>query len=161
MTRIRRRTLLQGLSLGSGAAVLGPLAQRLHAEADGEAPPTRWVFVLEGNGLNPKQIQPIGIERKKDAKSRNSVDKLVDQPLAPHKLPEALGPLEPFKDRLTICQGLSGRICGGGHSNDFGALGCYPHNKGAYGETIDAALREPLCPGRYSPRSRAVLQSGR
>ena len=44
-------------------------------------------------------------------------------------------------DRLTLLQGLSGRICGGGHSTAFGALGVYPGvKKGPMAETLDCAL---------------------
>ena len=53
----------------------------------------RFVFVVEGNGLPPDQIQPVGIERKKNAQSQNDVDRLVDAPLDNHELPEALKPL--------------------------------------------------------------------
>lgn len=140
MNALTRRDLFRGLSLGTGAFLLSPILQKLRAEAAGAAAPMRFVFVLEGNGLNPDQIQPEGIERRKNAHSRNDEEKLEDRALAGHKLPEALAPLEPYRDRLCILQGLSSRVCGGGHSNNFGALGVYSSKKGAYGETIDMAL---------------------
>jgi hypothetical protein len=146
---VSRRELLRGVSLGAGAVLLSPVVQQLQAEARGQTGrPKRFVFVLEGNGLNPDQVQPVGIPRQRDAQSRNSVSTLQDLPLAPHELPEALQPLAPFKDRLTIVQGLSGRVCGGGHSNNFGALGVYSSKKGPAGETIDAALAKAL-PGIF------------
>jgi hypothetical protein len=52
--------------------------------------------------------------------------------------------LAPFQDRLAIVQGLSGRICGGGHSNNFGAPGAHPSKAGAAGEMIDLALARAL-----------------
>ena len=45
-------------------------------------------------------------------------------------------------------QGLSGKVCGGGHSNNFGALGVYSSKAGAAGETVDAALAKAL-PGIF------------
>lgn len=141
---ISRRDWFRGLSLGAGSTLLSSVLTRLHAESAGAPAPTRFVFVVEGNGLNPDQIQPVGIERKKNAHSRNDNEGLSDIPLTDHALPEAIEPLKDFKDRLTIVQGLSGRVCGGGHSNDFGALGCYPHKRGAFDQTIDGALARAL-----------------
>jgi len=54
------------------------------------------------------------------------------------------------KNRVTVVQGLSGKIAGGGHSNDFGALGCYKCGGGVgnsgspAAETIDVALGKKL-----------------
>ena len=45
---------------------------------------------------------------------------------------------------MTIIHGLSGRIARGSHNSGFGALGCWPMGKKAYGETIDAALARKL-----------------
>ena len=141
---LTRRSFLHGTTLGAGGVLLAPLLQRLQAESAGAPAPRRFVFVVEGNGLNPDQIQPKSITRKRNAQSQNDADGLVDLPLAQHDLPRALEPLADFKDRLTIIQGLSGRVCGGGHSNNFGALGCYSAKKGPAGETIDCALAKAV-----------------
>lgn len=138
---LERRQILKGFSLGASSLVLAPLVARLEAEAAGA--PTkakRFVFVLEGNGCNPEQVQPVGIERKRESER----DALVDLPLADYELPPALQPLSALKDRLSIVQGLSGRVCGGGHSNNFGALGVYSGKAGAAAETIDGALARHL-----------------
>lgn len=138
---VSRRNLLKGFSLGTSSLLLSPLAARLEAEAAGkQSKPKRFVFVVEGNGLNPEQVQPEGIERKK----HHQREQIVDLPLSDHKLPSALEPLADFKDRLTILQGLSGRVCGGGHSNNFGALGAYSGKAGAHAETINAALAKAV-----------------
>lgn len=139
-----RRQLLRGVTLGASSVLLSPFVHRLSAETRGNYHPKRFVFVMEGNGFNPNQAQPATIPRKKSAQSRNDVDELQDIPLADHKLSEAMQPLNEFKDRLTVIQGLSSRICGGGHSNNFGALGVYSSKAGAFGETIDMALAKAL-----------------
>ena len=137
-----RRSFLKGVSLGAGSLVLAPLVQQLAAQAAGTASGAkRFVFVVEGNGLPWHQIQPGGIVRGKNPDARN---KLVEASLKGSKLPRALEPVAPWQDRLTVVQGLSGRVCGGGHSNDFGALGCYHARGAAQGETIDAALAKKL-----------------
>lgn len=140
---ITRRSAIQGITLGASAAVLGPVLSQLTAQAAGSVAagkPRRFVFVMEGNGLNPLQVQPSSIPRAKHPHGHTNNDALEDIPLAGHELPEAIAPLKPLQDRLTILQGMSGRICGGGHSNNFGALGCYSAKAGPAGETIDLAL---------------------
>jgi hypothetical protein len=143
-----RRDFLKGISLGAGSVVLAPLTQQLQAHAAGDAAmPQRVVFVVEGNGVPWQQIQPVGLARGKNEASR---DKLVNVPIGDHKLPKALEPLSPWKNLVTVVQGLSGRVAGGGHSNNFGALGCYNSDGGVgnsgstKAETIDAALSKKL-----------------
>lgn len=144
--KISRRRLLQGVTLGAGSLALGPVVRQLEAQASGSAVPRRFVFVVEGNGLPWQQIQPVGLARPKESER----DRRVDVPIAEHALPKALEPLNPWKKLVTVVNGLSGRVCGGGHSNNFGALGVYDcrggvGNSGApEGETIDVALGKKL-----------------
>ncbi len=145
---VTRRDLLKGVTLGSGATLLAPVLSQVQARADGRPAPKRFVFVLEGNGCQPEQVQPTTIERKRNSYNQNNFDALQDVKLADHTLPAALEPLAAFKDRMTIVQGLSGRVCGGGHSNNYGALGVYSGKAGAFDETIDAALAKAL-PGVF------------
>ena len=48
------------------------------------------------------------------------VTEMVDESLVDKELPESLHPIQAWQDRLTVVNGLSGRVAGGGHSNDFG-----------------------------------------
>jgi hypothetical protein len=141
---IDRRRFLKGVSLGAGAMVLSPLLRRLEAEAAGDpaASPNRVVFVIESNGLFPHHVRPKGIERPK-----GGVERLINEPLAARELPDPISALAPFKDRLTILEGLSGRIAEGGtggHSTNYGGLGCYPGSKGPMAPTVDAAMAAAL-----------------
>ena len=144
---MNRRQFIHSLSLGAAAPLLSPVLARLHAANSGKIVP-RVVFIVEGNGLPARHIQPIGIERAEMPNMRNpqvkqsAEETLVDMALNQQgvAIPEPLQPLERHKDRLTIVQGLSGRVCGGGHSNDFGALGAYSGRAGAKDITIDAAI---------------------
>jgi len=145
MEPITRRSMLKGVSLGASAALLAPMVNQLQAAESGKQP-KRFVFVVEGNGLNPQQIQPVGI----NFQSRKKRENFVEDKLASFELPEALQPLKEYKDRMCIIQGLSGRIAGGGHSNNFGALGAF-NGRGGVGRsgqapdaTIDGALAKHL-----------------
>ena len=144
---VTRRELLRGLSFGAGAVVLSPVLAQIQVQAAGTAGAAkRFVFVLEGNGLPWEQITPVGIKREKTSNR----DKIVNIAMGNHELPKALEPIAAWKDRLTVINGLSGKIAGGGHSNNFGALGVYNSdggvgNSGApKGETIDAAIGKKL-----------------
>ena len=132
--QLDRRKALKGVTLGAGAVVLQPFLQRLAAEEAGQAPPKRFIFFLESNGLYPYHVQPKGVERGKG-------DRLIDLPLADLELPEAVAPLAPFKKRLGIIQNLSHKISGGGdHGKGYGGLGCFNWRRGVAGQTIDHAL---------------------
>ncbi len=132
--RLDRRTALKGVTLGAGAVALQPFLQRLAAEEAGQAPPKRFIFFMESNGLYPHHVQPKGVERGKG-------DRLIDLPLADLELPEAIAPLAPFKKRLGIIQNLSHKISGGGdHGKGYGGLGCFNWRRGVAGQTIDHAL---------------------
>lgn len=143
-----RRTLLKSLPSGMLAPWLAPIVARAGAEARGDRP-LRVVFFLEGNGLPPDDIQPVGVVRKDMPNPKggqtgkcNGEDALIELPLSGDgiSLPAPIAPLARHTKRLTLLQGLSGRVCGGGHSNGFGALGAYSASAGAKDITIDAAI---------------------
>ena len=118
--------------------------------------PPRFVFLVEGNGLEPPHVTPIGYKRpnvsvgKPKVPNMQGVTEMVDESLVGKELPESLHPIQAWQNRLTVVNGLSGRIAGGGHSNDFGALGAYNCGSGVgssgtpAGETIDVALGKKL-----------------
>jgi len=147
-------TRRQFFTRAAGGLLLAPVLDQIRAQAAGVVRvPPRFVFVVEGNGLTPSQVTPIGFERGKvpvKVPNMRGVPKLVNESLVDRQLPPALKPVERYKDRLTVVNGLSGRIAGGGHSNDFGALGVYNCGSGvgnsglAKGETIDVALGKCL-----------------
>lgn len=153
---IHRRDALKGISLGAGSLVLAPILSQLSAQAAGSpTTPKRFVFVVESNGVRPEQIAPIGVERKPREQRPGGPTDFVDISLADKDLPFSLEPLSPWKDKLTIVEGLSGRVCGGGHSNNFMALGAFGGGRGSggestavLGETIDGSLAKTI-PGIF------------
>jgi hypothetical protein len=147
LKRIGRRSVLKGISLGVSGLVLQPFLQRLALADEGKLPPPRFLFVVEGNGVPPRQIHPEGLPWAE----RAARAKVTVNPLKELALPPALAPVERFKDRLAIIQGMSGRMCTGGHSSDHGALGAYYANSGRniVGPTIDGVLGKTF-PGIFS-----------
>ncbi len=142
---VTRRNFLR--NLGAGSLALTPFLQHLRAEGAGQLP-KRFVFVVRGNGLRPYGIVPQGLEEL--GSDRLKQDKLVDRSLADLKLNESMKSLEPFKDQLSIIQGLSSKICKGPHGGHFGVLGAYTSGDHAppRKETLDATLAKKF-PGIF------------
>ena len=118
-----RRSILRGGFLGAGSLALSPFLRHLRMLEFGDAPnqlPKRFVFVVKSSGLQGDYLEPAGLRRGGDT--------LVDEKLQGRKLHDSLQPLQPFVDRLTILQGLSGKMCTIGHSSFYGALGAYKAN---------------------------------
>lgn len=144
-----RRDLLKGLSLGSGSVVLSPLIGQLAAQAEGKkAFPQRFVFVVKSSGLTPGHVVPdnfvedyivqkesyIAGEGYTSGVQLKDGDKFINRSLKDAVLNDSMKSLEPFKDRLTILQGLSGNMVTGGHMSGYGAMSCM---KDLMAETID------------------------
>lgn len=148
-----RRDALKGLGMSAGATFLAPILTRLEAQAAGASVAgKRFVFIVESNGVKSQQMAPSGVTRKeRDQKAFNGPTEFVDVTLADRKLPFSLEPIQEWKEKVTIVNGLSGRICGGGHSNDHGALGAVPGGRKSAAEvyeTIDGALAKTV-PGIF------------
>ena len=146
-----RRDFLAHTGLGAGALALAPILQQIEARAAGIAPKTpRFVFVVESNGLPPEQIAPVGVTRKRrDQRAMGGSSEFFQTSLADKELPPSLKPIDQWKDKLTIVQGLSGRVAGGGHSNNFMALGAFGGGRSSSGEstsvlgpTVDGSLAQ-------------------
>jgi hypothetical protein len=92
---------------------------------------------------------PAGVKRRPDGRNeRPTNDSMEELSLKDKSLHAALEPLRPFKDRMALIQGLSGRIAVSDHSANHGALGACPANKGPMAQTIDSAVSEAL-PGTF------------
>lgn len=129
--------MLRDITLGAGAVALSPFLKHVEA-AEQQRLPKRFVFVLKSSGLQGEYLNPEGLQ--------HDGDQLVDQPLAGRKLSESMKSLEPFKDQLTLIQGLSGKMTRTGHSAHYGALGGYKASQHAppLYATIDGHLSEQL-----------------
>ena len=66
-----------------------------------------------------------------------------------HSLPEIFKPLEAFKDKLTIVQGLSGNNFKGNHTAGYGALSCHNSELTPIAPTVDALLGLKHSTGPY------------
>jgi hypothetical protein len=134
--------------MAAGSAMLSPLARSLAAQAAGatEPPaPKRFLFVLFENGLRESEVQPVGVPL--------GTEQLRVRPLAPLELPEkVIHPFAPFKDRLSLIQGLRGTHLNPNHGAGYGALSGLPQapadKRRVRAESIDAALAH-VSPGLF------------
>jgi len=133
---IDRRTFFRGTTLGIGGLYFAPFLRQLEAAPNSK--PARVLFFVQGNGVYPAEIQPQTIERPKTPSN------LEDRSLDGHEMAFSIEPLAPWTEKMTMLNGLSGRIARGSHNMGFAALGCWPMGKKDYGETIDAALARNL-----------------
>lgn len=130
---LTRRRMLQGIAAGTGVALSGSLAHKgLLAASVNHATPKRIVFFMQNQGFDPRTCIPDGMT------SSNS--------LVSAKLPEPISPLEPYKERLHIINGLHGIHTSPSHSAFFGALGGYRGSDGVppSAPTIDYELSKVL-----------------
>ena len=140
-----RRSLLKGVTLGAGATLLGPILDQIaaHASGDARAVRKRFVFVVQTNGMMPGHIVPVGVAPPNGPREAVTQDNFSEVALTDRELPAPLAPLTPFKNRMALVMGLSGRVASSGHSCNQGALGCYSSNR-IVGPTIDHAVSEAL-----------------
>ena len=132
---MKRRTLL---SYGAAAAGISAFPNDQWCRADDRRGPpnTKYLFVLEGNGLPQRQIHPPNVPFIPLGQREKSLEFRISE------LPLALQPISAWMDQLCIIQGITGSMCGGGHSNDHGTLGSYNARDGKLisGPTIDYLL---------------------
>lgn len=144
---LNRRQLLKNIGLGAGACSLTPFLMQLETEALAAKTgvfPKRFVFVIRSNGVLTNEILPEGVDYIQERPHASNLKAWVDAPLKGKKLAKGMAALEPFKDRLTLIQGLSGRMMSGAHEAGFGALGAYNGKRWPRDETIDWALAKHL-----------------
>ena len=128
-----RRTLLKGISAGTGGLLLAPFLQTVAARAAGtHVPPKRVIFFTFDNGWNEGGAIPKGVAL--------GAKEVTSTPLAGCELPLDIEPFAPFLDRLTLVQGLQGRHCAFGHGSSYAALSGIGGNSVPGGETIDVAI---------------------
>ncbi|MBB01088.1 MAG: DUF1552 domain-containing protein [Rubinisphaera brasiliensis] len=130
---LNRRMMLQGMATGVGAALGTSLVPgNLLAATGSQTTPKRIIFFMQNQGFDPRTCIPEGMKRSGS--------------LAKVKLPEPISPLEPYKDRLHIINGLHGLHTSPSHSAFFGALGGYRGSDGVppAGATIDYELSKIL-----------------
>jgi len=143
---MNRRDLLKGMA----AAPLLP--QTSFAQTS----PKRFVFVLEGNGVNPGNLLS---ETTRSALNQTAnipqgtplISRLYrhDSPITVNNAGLSTAPslraLSSLEDHCRVVLGLSSKTSGGGHTSNYGALSCAPSGLGKPSHaTIDHVLSQAI-----------------
>lgn len=163
---INRRQLLARASVGVGGMALSPAMNSvfaaIKARADGtDDPPLRFVFLLKANGLWAEMIQPQGMEDRlpfrleydehgrlldgDHGNLRKTLTPAADLALgADVRLSAMMKPLEPFRHKISILQGIDSgfRVY---HDGNYKTLGAFETRdregkSEVLGPTIDSLL---------------------
>lgn len=153
--------------MGIGALTLSPFMSAVHAsirrQVVGGKQPMRFVFCMKGNGLWAELIQPQQMKERlpfsyqaqvnekggqdiiKESwqNNRRTVYEAADLALGDSALSETMSPLEPFRDRVSVLQGLSGgfEVYHAGHYQALAATAARKRDTPeVVGPTIDALL---------------------
>ena len=95
-----RRKFLTSSGVTAGGLLLSPILSQIKAQAAGTKLPPRFVFLVEGNGLEPPHVTPIGYKRptvhvgKPKVPNMQGVTEIVDESLVGKELPESLHPIK-------------------------------------------------------------------
>jgi hypothetical protein len=136
---LNRRNLLKGVTASTATYLFAPLLKTFANQTAGRYHvPRRVIFVLFDNGFYEAACQPVGIPL--------GGDQIRQMSLNDHALPHDIQPFTPFKDRLTVVQGLRGAHLSPNHGGGFGTLSGLSGGVGedkfrrVVGESIDAAI---------------------
>ncbi|MEM1069659.1 MAG: DUF1552 domain-containing protein [Planctomycetota bacterium] len=146
---INRRQLMRTIGKHAGACSLTPFLMQMQSQAkasdDESKRPKRFVFVIRSNGVLTREILPEGMEDLvKERPHASTLKAFQEVSLADKKMPVGMKAIEPFKEKVTLIQGLSGKMINGNHEGGFGALGAYNGWSTPRDETIDWALARHL-----------------
>jgi len=118
-----RRHFLKSAGLGAGGLAFSPSFNHLLGATTESEHPHRFIFIRKSNGNVPKLCE---LPTFSDEERRKEQEKLAfEADLAKHELPVWLRELEDHKENMTILNGISMTMSGGGHYSFSGCMGAY------------------------------------
>ena len=137
-----RRSFLQASALGAAALSQATSLTRLYAGTSGELGPRRFVFIRKSNGVRPSEVSLPTFSEGEKAKEKKK--EAFEADLENHDLPMWLQPLAPYKQNLSILQGLSCKMSENGHWSYSSVMGAFKSGRnslsGIKRATIDFEL---------------------
>ena len=118
-----RRNFLKSSVLGSGALALSPSFDHLLGAVKPDHQSHRFIFIRKSNGNIPSlfSLPTFSEEQKKKDKDKESFEADLDK----HELPQWMRALDGHKENMTILNGISMEMSGGGHYSFSGCMGAY------------------------------------
>jgi hypothetical protein len=120
---INRRTFLGTSASGAAALALTPSFNHLLAATNPSEHPHRFIFIRKSNGNVPQtfSLPTFSEDQKKKEQKKEAFEADLDK----HELPEWLRALDGHKENMTILNGISMAVSGGGHYSFSGCMGAY------------------------------------
>ena len=120
---MNRRTFLRSSVLGAGTLALTPSFNHLLAGTSPSGVPHRFIFIRKSNGNIPNlfALPTFSDEQKKMEQKKEAFEADLDK----HELPKWLRALDGHKENMTILNGVSMTVSGGGHYSFSGCMGAY------------------------------------
>ncbi|MDB4640685.1 DUF1552 domain-containing protein [Pirellulaceae bacterium] len=141
-----RRSFLKESAIGAGALTMGPALTTAFASPDLASAisgtPRRFVFIRKSNGIRPNEVAlPSFTDSEKLMDSKKQA---MEVDLENHTLPDWLQALAPYKQHMSILQGLSCKMSENGHWSYSSVMGAFKSGRnslsGIKRATIDFEL---------------------
>ena len=143
---LNRRHFLKNAGLGAGGLALSPSFNHLFGQTATTEHPHRFIFIRKSNGNIPGlfAMPTFSEEEKRKDDKKEAFEADLDK----HELPKWLRSLDEHKENMTILQGISMKMSGGGHYSFSGCMGAYSAGRnvisGIKRATIDFELANML-----------------
>ena len=120
---INRREFSRTTALGTATIALSPSFNHLFAETSPSQSPHRFIFIRKSNGNIPSlfTLPTFSEEQKQKEQKKEAFEADLDK----HELPQWLNILDDHKENMTILNGISMAVSGGGHYSFSGCMGAY------------------------------------
>jgi hypothetical protein len=118
-----RRHFLTTSAASAGALAVSPCFNHLLAAEWPAEHPHRFIFIRKSNGNLPQTfaLPTFSEEQKKKDQKKEAFEAELDK----HELPGWLRALDGHKENMTILNGISMKVNGGGHYSFSGCMGAY------------------------------------
>lgn len=120
---ISRRKFNRTSGMATAALTLSPCFNHLMASANPALSTHRFIFIRKSNGNVPSRfaLPTFSETQKKKEQKKEQFEADLDK----HELPQWLNALDAHKENMTILNGISMAVSGGGHYSFSGCMGAY------------------------------------
>jgi hypothetical protein len=118
-----RRDFIKKSALSAALLSMSASMPSLMGASSKNSVPKRFIFIRKGNGMLTSTLELPSFSNKDKQHEKNKDAFEVD--LDKHELPSWMNELNPYKNNLSILQGLSMKMCDPGHAHNASPLGVF------------------------------------
>lgn len=135
---LNRRNFLADSAMRAGFLSIAPSLHQVLAAPTIISAPRRFIFIRKSSGIRPKEIAPLNLSDQH--RRLDEMKEPFETALDGHELPLWLRGLEPYRERMTILQGLSAKMSENIHWSFSSVMGCFKSNR----NTLSAIKRTTI-----------------